>query len=144
MATMTKRNCSRPLFIFTAYALLYCICHGLATDEQTPNEAVIQEQEHETGYWMTIETESTPLHSSQSKYQKIEVYNSPKYYGKVLVLDDCVQLAEKDANSYNEMMAHVPMFAHDAPKKVLVIGELYKTVSMKPKHGWNGLSRFLV
>lgn len=51
----------------------------------------------------------------------IEVHQS-KHFGKVLVLDGSVQLTERDADSYNEMMAHVPMFQHPKPQRVLVIG----------------------
>ena len=51
----------------------------------------------------------------------IEVHQS-RFYGKVLVLDGVIQLTERDADSYNEMMAHVGMFTHSKPKKVLIIG----------------------
>merc|ERR1712176_1376022 len=47
---------------------------------------------------------------------------SQSYYGKILVLDEVVQLTEKDANAYNEMLAHIPMFHHPNPRRVLVIG----------------------
>ena len=33
-----------------------------------------------------------------------------------------IQLTQKDEMSYQEMMAHVPIFAHPNPKSVLVIG----------------------
>jgi spermidine synthase len=36
--------------------------------------------------------------------------------------DGVTQLTEKDANSYNEMMAHVAMMQHRKPKRALVIG----------------------
>lgn len=38
------------------------------------------------------------------------------------MLDGVIQLTEKDADSYNEMMAHPAMFSHPKPKRVLVIG----------------------
>ena len=44
------------------------------------------------------------------------------HYGKVLLLDGVVQLTERDANSYNEMMAHIPLFQHENPMRVLIIG----------------------
>merc|ERR1740117_2354174 len=64
---------------------------------------------------------SSLLFSKQSQYQKIEVHQS-KFFGKLLVLDDVIQLTERDADSYNEMMAHIPMFQHTLPKRILVIG----------------------
>lgn len=45
-----------------------------------------------------------------------------KHYGKILMLDGVIQLTEKDADSYNEMMTHPAMFSHPNPKRVLVIG----------------------
>lgn len=76
----------------------------------------------ETGFYQSIRlTDEAPLIQVQSPYQLIEVRRSP-YYGKVLILDGVMQLTERDADSYNEMMAHVPMFQHHAPKNVLIIG----------------------
>lgn len=92
------------------------------TFESSFPEGVIGERIPEIGFSQTIELLSTkPIYVGQSKYQKIEIFES-KYYGKILVLDGVTQLTERDANSYNEMMAHIPMFAHKDPKRVLVIG----------------------
>jgi spermidine synthase len=33
-----------------------------------------------------------------------------------------IQITERDGDSYNEMMAHIPMFLHPNPKRVLIIG----------------------
>jgi len=83
---------------------------------------VVGEYMSETGFYQSITvTNESPLIKFKSRYQDIEVHES-KYYGKILVLDGVVQLTERDADSYNEMMAHVPMMAHSAPKRVLVIG----------------------
>lgn len=43
-------------------------------------------------------------------------------YGNVLVLDNVIQCTERDEFSYQEMLTHLPMFAHPNPKKVLIIG----------------------
>lgn len=45
-----------------------------------------------------------------------------KAYGMTLVLDDAIQLTEKDECAYQEPIAHIPLFAHPNPKKVLVVG----------------------
>jgi len=45
-----------------------------------------------------------------------------KNYGTVLILDGVIQLTERDEFSYQEMIAHIPLFASNAPKKVLIIG----------------------
>lgn len=62
-----------------------------------------------------------------SSFQEIEVYDS-EHFGKVFLLDECLQLTEKDAPHYNEMLAHVPMMeyisenAPDEKMRVLVLG----------------------
>lgn len=61
------------------------------------------------------------LHREQSEYQDILIFQSKKY-GRVLVLDGVVQCSERDEFAYQEMIAHLPLFAHPDPKSVLVIG----------------------
>ncbi|KAG7339060.1 spermidine synthase [Nitzschia inconspicua] len=57
----------------------------------------------------------------QSDFQDILVFESESH-GTVLVLDGVIQVSERDEFSYQEMIAHIPLFAHPNPKKVLVIG----------------------
>lgn len=61
------------------------------------------------------------LHSEQSDFQRIDVFESPEF-GRFLTLDGYVMLTEKDEFIYHEMMVHVPMAANPAIKNVLVIG----------------------
>jgi len=61
------------------------------------------------------------LLQKRTKYQDLIVFESTDW-GKVLVLDGVIQLTEKDEMSYQEMMAHLPMFSHKEPKQVLIIG----------------------
>lgn len=76
----------------------------------------------ESGFFQSITLmDEKPVATLRSKFQEIAIYRS-QHYGKVLMLDGVVQLTEKDANSYNEMMAHPAMFSHPNPKRVLVIG----------------------
>ena len=72
------------------------------------------------GFYQAI-TIVDEIYKKQSKYQDIQVYRT-KHFGNALVLDGAVQITEKDADSYNEMMSHVPLFAHKKPKRVLIIG----------------------
>lgn len=90
--------------------------------EKRNERLVIGERIAETGFYQSIEVSGgAALYSKMSKYQHMEVYDSD-HYGRILVLDGVVQLTERDADSYNEMMAHVAMFAHPRPRRVLVIG----------------------
>ena len=61
------------------------------------------------------------LHSEQSEFQRIDVYESPEF-GRFLTLDGYMMLTEKDEFIYHEMITHVPMAVHPHVKKVLVIG----------------------
>jgi len=93
-----------------------------ASTIKASNHKAIGELIAETGFYQSIAlTSDSPLLAKRSKYQEIAVHNS-KHYGKILVLDGVVQLTERDADSYNEMMAHMPMMAHLKPRRVLVIG----------------------
>jgi len=61
------------------------------------------------------------LYRGRSKFQDVLVFESTNH-GNVLVLDGVIQVTEKDEFAYQEMMAHIPLFAHPNPENVLVIG----------------------
>mmetsp|Transcript_25706 Transcript_25706/g.38442 ORF Transcript_25706/g.38442 Transcript_25706/m.38442 type:complete len:301 (-) Transcript_25706:80-982(-) len=60
-------------------------------------------------------------HHSRTAFQDVLVFESTDH-GNVLVLDGVIQVTERDEFSYQEMIAHIPLYAHPNPKKVLVIG----------------------
>lgn len=57
----------------------------------------------------------------QSEFQDILVFESATF-GNVLVLNGIIQCTEKDEFAYQELITHVPIMSHAAPRKVLVIG----------------------
>lgn len=61
------------------------------------------------------------LYKGKSAFQDIMVFRNP-YYGKMLILDEVVQITERDEFFYHEMLTHIAMHAHPNPKKVIVIG----------------------
>ncbi len=61
------------------------------------------------------------LHEEQTPYQLLEMYDT-QTFGKLMVLDGCTMLTTRDNFLYHEMMSHVPLFSHDKPKKVVIIG----------------------
>ncbi len=61
------------------------------------------------------------LYSKKSRFQQIDVYQT-RNHGRMLVLDGVIQVTEFDEFTYQEMLTHVPLFAHPCPKTVLVIG----------------------
>ena len=72
------------------------------------------------GYGQCIEVKEK-LFETQSKFQKIEIYDTVKL-GRLLLLDGIIQLTSFDEFAYQEMMAQLPYYAHGDPERVLVIG----------------------
>ena len=61
------------------------------------------------------------LHEEKTEYQELLIADTYQY-GRVLMLDGAYQLTERDEFTYSEMMAHVPLCAHNNPSNVLIIG----------------------
>lgn len=61
------------------------------------------------------------LDHHRSEYQDVLVFESMNH-GNVLVLDGVIQVTERDEYAYQEMISHIPLYAHPNPKRVLVIG----------------------
>ncbi len=57
----------------------------------------------------------------RSPFQDIRIVETPSH-GRVMLLDGVVQITEADEFAYQEMIAHVPLLAHAAPRRVLIIG----------------------
>ncbi len=74
--------------------------------------------ENTTGLLYRVEEH---LHHSRSAYQTIDVYRTADF-GNLLVLDGFVMLTEAHEFIYHEMLVHVPLFSHPAPRRVLIVG----------------------
>lgn len=61
------------------------------------------------------------LHTEQTEFQYLEMAETAEW-GNMLFLDGMVMTSEKDEFVYHEMVAHVPLFTHPKPEKVLVVG----------------------
>jgi spermidine synthase len=61
------------------------------------------------------------LHESRTAYQHLVLFEN-KFFGKVLMLDGATQITSRDEYVYQEMMSHVPLFAHGRAREVLVVG----------------------
>ena len=61
------------------------------------------------------------LHTSKSRFQKIDVYDSYAM-GKILLLDNKVMVTEKDEFYYHESIAHPALSIHPACQRIMVIG----------------------
>lgn len=64
----------------------------------------------------------TKFHESfETDFQTIDVFEA-KDWGTVLCLGGVTNVTDRDESPYHEMLAHVPLFAHPNPRRVLVIG----------------------
>lgn len=61
------------------------------------------------------------LYDSETAHQRLKVFRNATF-GTVLTLDDVVQTTEGDNFIYHEMLTHVPILAHGAAERVLIIG----------------------
>jgi len=66
---------------------------------------LVKEFNKDTKTYFAIECQSR-LYKKKSKYQKIEIYSS-KYYGNVLLIDDCFMLTERKSNQYKETCINI-------------------------------------
>ncbi|HEX4077777.1 MAG TPA: polyamine aminopropyltransferase [Rhizomicrobium sp.] len=73
------------------------------------------------GYAQTMELAGTPLVEEKSEYQRIRIFDSVAN-GRVLVLDDIVQLTTRDESAYAEMLTHLPLLEHGAARRVMIVG----------------------
>lgn len=65
--------------------------------------------------------ENDVLYDSKTAHQRLRVFENG-IFGRVLTLDDVVQVTEKDNFIYHEMLTHVPILAHGAARRVLIVG----------------------
>lgn len=63
----------------------------------------------------------TKLYEEETPFQFLEVVET-NVWGRALYLDRCIMTTDRDEYIYHEMITHITMNAHKAPKKVLVIG----------------------
>ena len=64
---------------------------------------------------------SEKLHEEKTGWQKLEVYQTTGF-GRLMLLDGCIMLTDRDNFIYHEMMTHPALCSHPDPKRVLIIG----------------------
>ena len=72
------------------------------------------------GFRMTFQVDKV-LYELQTEHQHLVLFEQP-FFGKMLMLDGATQISKKDEFIYQEMMSHVPLFAHGNASDVLIIG----------------------
>ncbi|WP_035871102.1 polyamine aminopropyltransferase [Cucumibacter marinus] len=61
------------------------------------------------------------IYEEDTEFQHLALFENEKF-GRVLMLDGVTQVTTADEFIYHEMMTHVPILAHGAAERVLVIG----------------------
>jgi spermidine synthase len=74
----------------------------------------------EFGFRMTFQVDRV-LYELQTEHQHLVLFEQ-QYFGKMLMLDGATQISKRDEFIYQEMMSHVPLFAHGNAQEVLIIG----------------------
>jgi spermidine synthase len=75
---------------------------------------------HEGVVRLGLKVEKT-LFNDRSQYQEILIVQT-NAFGRALLLDGIFQTTEGDEFFYHEMIIHVPLCAHQDPKRILIIG----------------------
>lgn len=72
------------------------------------------------GFRMSYEVKKV-LYELQTEHQHLVLFEQP-FFGKMLMLDGATQITKRDEFIYQEMMSHVPLFAHGRAREVLIVG----------------------
>ena len=73
------------------------------------------------GYAQSMELAGKPLADEKSRYQRIRIFDSVAN-GRVMMLDDIVQITTRDESAYAEMLTHLPMLEHGKVERVMIVG----------------------
>lgn len=64
---------------------------------------------------------TSKLEEVQSAYQRIEIFDT-EWFGRLMVIDGCTMVSDRDNFLYHEMMTHPVLYTHPDPKRVWIIG----------------------
>ena len=73
------------------------------------------------GYAQGMELTGKPLAEERSRFQEIRIFDTVAN-GRVLVLDDIVQITTRDESAYAEMLTHLPLLEHGHAERVMIVG----------------------
>jgi spermidine synthase len=73
------------------------------------------------GYAQAMELSGALLAEEKSVYQRIRIFDTVAN-GRVLTLDDIVQITTRDESAYAEMLTHLPMLEHGKVERVMIVG----------------------
>ncbi|MBV9331184.1 MAG: polyamine aminopropyltransferase [Alphaproteobacteria bacterium] len=73
------------------------------------------------GYAQSLELKGKPLADERSRFQHIRIFDTVAN-GRVLTLDDVVQITTRDESAYAEMLTHLPLFEQARAERVMIVG----------------------
>jgi len=82
--------------------------------------ASVKERLHK-GYAQSMELSGKPLADERSRFQRIKIFDTVAN-GRVMTLDDIVQITTRDESAYAEMLTHLPMLEHGKVRRVMIVG----------------------
>src|SRR5258706_7618978 len=72
------------------------------------------------GYAQSMEL-TRLIAEERSRYQEIKIFDTVAN-GRVMVLDDIVQITTRDESAYVEMLTHLPLLEHGRGERVMIVG----------------------
>ena len=79
----------------------------------------VKERLHK-GYAQSMEVTKV-LADERSQYQHIRIFDTVAN-GRVMTLDDIVQITSRDESAYADMLTHLPMLEHGKVERVMIVG----------------------
>ena len=77
-------------------------------------------EELEPGYFQGFAVDRVIL-DEKTDLQHLVIFEN-RLFGRIMALDGIIQTTEKDEFIYHEIIAHVPLMSHVAPRRVLIVG----------------------
>ena len=81
--------------------------------------ARVKERLHQ-GYAQTMDV-TRVLADEDSRYQHIRIFDTVAN-GRVMTLDEIVQITSRDESAYADMLTHLPMLEHGKVERVMIVG----------------------
>src|SRR5678810_176974 len=72
------------------------------------------------GYAQSMEITKV-LADEQSRFQHIRIFDTVAN-GRVMTLDDIVQITSRDESAYADMLTHLPILEHGKVERVMIVG----------------------
>src|SRR5476651_229322 len=89
------------------------------TRSQKASEDLQVERLHQ-GYAQSMEITKV-LADERSQFQHIRIFDTVAN-GRVMTLDDIVQITSRDESAYADMLTHLPILEHGAGERVMIVG----------------------